>query len=48
MYSWNVLNPDLTGDDKEDIKILKQKIDEINQNMRVLVTQMRKQSKTEE
>lgn len=43
MYSWNVLNPDLTGDNEKDIKILKQKIDEINQAMRILVTQMRKE-----
>ncbi len=44
MYNWTLSNVDLSGNDKEDIRRLKQKIDEINQAMRVLVTQMRKES----
>lgn len=47
MFSWNITNPDITGNDKEDIRELKKKIDEMNTAMRVLVVQLKKVMKTE-
>ena len=47
MYSWNIVSPTLTGDDKKDIEELKNTIDEMNKAMRVLITQLKKAQKTE-